>query len=188
MLKPSRFVLLLLGSVTLATTFAAAQTREGVRTDITVTGPVTAIDHTARTVTMRAEQGSLVTVDVPASATRFEQVKVGDTVTISYYDRVIIRLKPAGEAAVDRTMPPTTTPAAGSLPGGTLASQRVVTVTLTGWDATNRVVSFKGPNGASYTRGLLDSTDPNILSGLRVGDRVDVTWTVATRFSVQPGK
>jgi hypothetical protein len=130
--KPSRFVLLLLGPLTLAATFAAAQTREGVRTDITVSGAVTAVDHTARTVTMRAKEGHLVTVDVPPSATRFAQVKVGDTVTISYYDRVIIRLKPAGEPAVDRTLPPTTTPAAGSVPGGTLASQRTVTVTLTG--------------------------------------------------------
>jgi len=188
MLNPSRLVLLLLGPLTLAATFATAQTREGVRTDITVRGTVTAVDHTARTVTLRAEQGHLVTVDVPASATRFEQVKVGDSVTISYYDRVIIRLKPAGEPAVDRTTPPTTTPAAGSRPGGTLASQRIVTVTLTGWDPANRVVSFNGPNGASYTRGLLDSTDPNIIAGLKVGDRVDVTWTVATRFSVQPGK
>ena len=188
MLKPGRFVLFLLGTLTLAAAFAAAQTREGVRTELTVSGAVTAVDHTARTVTLRSDQGSVVTVDVPASATRFDQVKVGDIATISYYDRVIIRLKPAGEAPVDRTMPPTTTPSAGSLPGGTLASQRVVTVTLTGWDPANRVVAFKGPNGASYTRGLLDSTDPNILSGLKVGDRVDVTWTVATRFAVQPGK
>ena len=99
-----------------------------------------------------------------------------------------IRLKPAGEPAVDRTVPQTTTPSAGSLPGGTLASQRIATVTLTGWDAANRVVSFKGPNGASYSRGLLDSTDPKIIAGLKIGDRVDITWTVATRFSVQPGK
>ena len=188
MLKPGRFVFLLLVPLTLAATFAAAQTREGVRTDVTVRGTVTAVDHTARTVTMNSEQGHVVTVDVPASATRFEQVKVGDTVTISYYDRVIIRPKPAGEPAVDRTTGPTTTPAAGSLPGGTLASQRIATVTLTGWDPANRVISFKGPNGASYTRGLLDSTDASIIAGLKVGDRVDVTWTVATRFSVQPGK
>ena len=73
---------------------------------------------------------------------------------MSYYDRVIIRPKPAGEPAVDRTVTPTVTPAASSNPGGTVASQRVVTVTLTGWDPKNRVVSFNGPNGASYTRGL----------------------------------
>ena len=188
MVQSNRFALILLLPLIFAATFATAQTREGVRTDLTVSGPVTAIDHTARTVTLRAEQGHLLTVDVPASATRFEQVKVGDTVTISYYDRVIIRPKPAGEPAVDRTAPPTTTPAAGSLPGGTLASQRIVTVTLTGWDPANRVISFKGPNGASYTRGLLDTTDPSIIAGLKVGDRVDVTWTVATRFAVQSGK
>jgi hypothetical protein len=96
MLKPSCFALLLLGPLILAATLAAAQTKEGVRTDITVRGPVTAVDHTARTVTLRAEQGHLVTVDVPASATRFEQVKVGELSAISYRDRVIVRLKPAG--------------------------------------------------------------------------------------------
>jgi hypothetical protein len=186
MVRPGRFVSLLLTSLTLVAAFATAQTREGVRTDITVRGPVTAIDQKARTVTIREEQGHLVTVDVPPSATRFEQVKVGDIATISYYDRVTIRLKPAGEPAVDRTTTPTATQAASSAPGGTLASQRIVTVTLTGWDPANRVVSFNGPNGASYTRGLLDSTDANILSGLKVGEKVDVTWTVATRFSVQP--
>ena len=80
MLKPGRFVLFLLGTLTLAAAFAAAQTREGVRTELTVSGTVTAVDHTARTVTLRSDQGHVVTVDVPASATRFEQVKVGDIV------------------------------------------------------------------------------------------------------------
>jgi len=59
-----------------------------------------------------------------------------------------------------------------------------VTVTLTGWDPTNRVVAFNGPGGASYTRRLLDSTDASILSGLKPGDRVDVTWTSATQITV----
>jgi len=182
-----RLTWLVLGSLTLLAPLASAQTqtREGTRKEITVRGKVTAVDYTARTVTISPANGNPLTLDVPESATRFNEVKVGDIVTVSYSDRVIIRPKPEGEPAVDRTIPPTTMPAAGDLPGGSRASQRVVTVTLTGWDPVNRVVFFNGPNGASYTRRLLDETDPSILSGLKVGDRVDVTWTVATRVSVE---
>ena len=87
----------------LIATFAAAQTQDAVLQEITLSGTVEAIDHTARTVRIRGAAGNVVTLDVPASVTRFDQVKVGDHVTIGYYDRVGIKPKPAGEAAVDRT-------------------------------------------------------------------------------------
>ena len=118
--------------------------------------------------------------------TRFEQVKVGATVTATYYDRVSVRLKPAGEPAVDRTMEPTTTATAGDLPGATRTRQRVTTVTITGWSPVDKVVSFTGPNGTAYSRRLLDTTDPEIVEGLKLGDRVDVTRTEAVTVSVQP--
>jgi hypothetical protein len=61
----------------------------------------------------------------------------------------------------------------------------VTTVTITGWDAGNKVVSFTGPNGTSYSRRLLDSTDPKIAEGLKAGDRIDVTRTEAMTVSVE---
>ena len=168
-----------------APAIAAAQTREAA-SQITVTGTVEAVDYNARTVTIRSQAGTVVTVDVPANAERFDQVKVGSTVTAHYYDRVSIRMKPAGEAAVDRVDEPVTTAAAGSLPGATRTKQRTTTVTITGWSAADRVVSFTGPNGTSYTRRLLDTTDPQIVQGLKAGDRVDVSRTEALTVSVQP--
>jgi putative lipoic acid-binding regulatory protein len=59
---------------------SAAQTREA-ESQVTVVGTVEAVDYTARTVTIRSQQGNVVTVDVPADAKRFDQVKVGSTVT-----------------------------------------------------------------------------------------------------------
>ena len=90
-----------------APAISTAQTREA-ESQVTVQGTVEAVDHTGRTVTIRGQQGNVVTLDVPANATRFEQVKVGDAVTATYYDRISLRLKPAGEPAVDRTEEPTT--------------------------------------------------------------------------------
>ena len=42
-----------------------------------------------------------VAVNVPESVTRFNELKVGDKVKATYNNNVIVRLKPAGEAAVD---------------------------------------------------------------------------------------
>ena len=174
-----------LGMLMSAPSIGAAQPREA-DSQMTLIGTVEAVDHTARTVTIRGSGGVVVTVDVPPTAVRFEQIKVGDGVTATFYNRVSLRLKPAGEPAVDRTLEPTTTATPGDLPGATRTRQRVTTVTITGWDPVNKVVTFTGPNGTAYSRRLLDSTDPKIVEGLKSGDRVDVTRTEAVTLTVQP--
>ena len=103
------------GMLLSAATISAAQTREAER-QITVEGTVEAVDHKNRTVTLRMKDGKVVTLDVPKEAMRFDQVKVGEPVMASYYDRVSLRLKPAGEPPVDRTIEPTTTGNPGAWP------------------------------------------------------------------------
>ena len=147
-------------------------------------GAVQAVDQTARTVTVQGEDGKVVTLDVPTTATRFDQLKVGDVVAMTYYDRVSVRAKPAGEAAVNQVLEPTMTATPGALPGATRARQRVATMTLTNLDATTRSVTFSGPTGKTYTRFLVDEADPAIFSTLKVGDRVDMTWTEALTLQV----
>ena len=172
------------GMLVSTSALSTAQPREAER-QTEVTGTVEAVDHTGRSVTIRLQPGSLVTLDVPPNAGRFDQVKVGDTIKATYYDRVSIRVKPAGEPVVDRVLEPALTATPGALPGATTTRQRVTTVTITGWDPVNKVVSFNGPTGAAYTRRLLDSTDPQIVAGLKTGDRVDVTRTEAVTVAVQ---
>ena len=105
-LKKSQRLLFALVSLALSSTLASAQQPpEVVRNEITLRGTVEAVDHASRTVRVRGEQGNVVTLDVPQSVARFDQVKVGDTITASYFDVVSVRPKPAGEAAVDRSHP-----------------------------------------------------------------------------------
>jgi hypothetical protein len=182
-------IALLLGSAASAgaqSNRAWTQAREAVISEVTFRGTVEAVDHAARTVTIRGQQGGLVTLDVPAGVARFDQVRVGDTITASYFDRVNVRSKPAGEPDVNRVVEPATTVTPGALPGATVAQQRVTTVAITAWDPATRTVSSTGPKGLSYTRRVADTLDPAVLSGLKVGDRVDVTRTEAVRMSMQP--
>ncbi len=98
--------LLLLVFVVLSATFASAQQpADVVRGQLTLRGTVEAVDANARTVTIRGERGNVVTLDIPQSTAAFDQLQVGDVVSVTYYDRVSVRPKPAGEPAVDRTEP-----------------------------------------------------------------------------------
>ena len=183
--------LLMLASLVLSVTVAGAQSPEPPRAQITrggevkLRGTIEAIDAAARTVTIRGDRGAVVTIDIPQSVTRFDQLKVGDVVSATYYDRVSVRPKAPGEPDVDRTEPPLTTTTPGALPGATVASQRVATVTLTAWDPATRMVTFTGPKGTVYTRRLLETADASVMAGIKVGDRVDVTRTEAINVGVE---
>jgi hypothetical protein len=156
--------------------------------EITLRGTVEAVDQSARTISVRGEKGNVVTIDIPATGTSIDKLQPGDVVSVRYHDRVSVRRKPAGEPAVDRTDPPVSAEAAqapGMLPAATVVSQRVTTVTITGWDPSTRVVAFTGPTGVAYTRQVLDTVDPALIAGLKIGDRADVTRTEAVNLSVE---
>ena len=164
-----------------------AKPQDTVLNQVTLKGTVTAVDQTARTVTVRGSQGNIVTLDVPTSVTRLDQVKVGDTITVTYSDRIGVRLHPAGAPEVDRVLTTTTTTAPGAAPGASSARERETTVTVTAWDPSTRVVSFTTPTGVSYTRRLGDSLDPTVVAGLKVGQQVDVTRAEASSVTMQFG-
>jgi len=184
MRKKIQSLVLALACLTLSASLARAQ-GEVVRDEVTVRGRVEAVDVGQRTVRVRGDSGNVVTLDVPQSATRLNEVKVGDIVTVTYSDRVSVRPKPAGEPPVDRTVAKTTTAAPTDLPGASKSAQRIQTVTITGWDPATGLLTFTGPTGTAYQRHVVESTEANILAGLKVGDRVDVTRTEAVSVSLQ---
>ncbi|HZL93062.1 MAG TPA: hypothetical protein VFB99_05435, partial [Vicinamibacterales bacterium] len=161
-------------SLILSATYASAQATPN-REQITLRGTVQAVDATARTITIRGETGNVVTLDVPQSVRRLFEVMVGDVVSAVYYDQVTITPHPPGAPDVERLEPPIATSTPGALPGGTVAQRRVTTVTITSWDPVTREVTFTVPSGATYGRRLVETTDANLMKGLKVGDRVDVT-------------
>ena len=62
-----------------------------------MTASVEAIDHGNRTVTLKGPKGNYVTIDVPASVTRFDTIKVGDKLTATYYENIVLSVQRPGE-------------------------------------------------------------------------------------------
>lgn len=164
---------------------AQAQVREIPGETVTASGTVEAIDHANRVLTLKDdEDGELVTVDVPAGAKRFDEIKVGDKITATYYDNVTVRLKKPGEAPVD-TDEAAVTPGTGARPGGTVAAQRTMTAVVEAIDPKVPSITFKGPRGWKYSRRVKDK---KVLELVKVGDQVDFTWTEAVMISVTEPK
>jgi len=168
----------------LAPAGARAQAREIPGERITEKGTVEAIDQSARVLTLKDAKGEFITVDVPHGVTRFEQIKVGDQVTATYYDNVIVRMKKPGEADAN-DLKGAVTPVEGTKPGGTIGAQRTMTAVVEAIDPKVPSISFKGPNGWKYSRRIQDKS---VLKQVKVGDRVDFTWTEAVQITIDPPK
>jgi len=148
---------------------------------VTVTGTVETIDQSRRSVNIKTADGKFVALDVPAGAKRFDELKVGDKVGATYNNNVFVRVKPAGEAAVN-TSDTASTMGKEARPGGTAMTQRTMTATISEIDKGNSSMTFVGANGWKYSRRVVD---PMAFDQVKVGDRVDVTWNTEVNFAVQ---
>ncbi len=150
----------------------------------TETGVVEAVEASTRTVTLKKPDGTFVSTVAGPDIKRFSEIKVGDKITARYYDNVVVRLKRPGEPE-GYSASQATTPSAQTLPGGTKAKQINITATITAIDPSVPSATFTGPNGWKYTSKVQDTA---ALAKVKVGDKVEITWTEAVLVSVEAGK
>ena len=132
---------------------------------------------------IKTPDGKFQTIDVPESAKRFDELKVGDKVSITYNNTVSARLKPPGEPMVN-TATGAATAGQGDRPGGAADVERIMTATITAIDKNAQSITFTGPNGWKYDRRVVD---PTVLDKIKVGvgDQGDITWDTNVTVAVQ---
>jgi hypothetical protein len=148
-----------------------------------VTATVEAIEKATREVTVKKPDGQYETFRVSNEIKRFDTLKVGDKVTARYYETLVLQLKAPGDKSVD-TASAAVTRTEGR-PSGTAAVQQTITATITAIDQTVPSITFSGPRGWTYSSRV---EDKNALAKVKVGDRVDITWTSAVLLSLEEGK
>ena len=148
---------------------------------VTLAGTVETIDHGKRVVTVRTADGKFETIDVPPSAKRFDELKVGDKVSVTYNNNVSVRPKPPGEPTVD-TGSTTSTMGQEVRPGGTTSVQRTMTAHVDSIDKSTSSMTFVGPNGWKYSRHVVD---PAVFEKIKVGDQADISWNTDLKVTVE---
>ena len=148
---------------------------------VTLAGTVETIDHGKRIVNIKTADGKFQAVDVPPSAKRFDELKVGDKVSVMYNNNVSVRPKPPGEPPVD-TGSKTSTMGEEVRPGGMTSVQRTVTATVESIDKNASSITFVGPGGWKYSRHVVD---PAVFEKVKVGDQADISWNTDLKVTVE---
>jgi hypothetical protein len=173
-----------LATAVLVPAMAAAQIKTLPSEEMTVTATVVALDYKTRVMTVKGADGILNTMTVPAEVKRFDALKVGDIITAKYHETIILRLMKPGEAAVDSAAG-SLAPGPGVRPNLTATAQRSITATITDIDPAIPSITLTGPDKKTYTSKVADR---EALKQVKVGDRLDITWSAAVLISVEGAK
>jgi Cu/Ag efflux protein CusF len=178
----------LCAAVLLATTTVWAQTtvtKPGQTTKRSAT--IQSIDATDRVITLKTDDGTETRMWAPPSTiTRFDELKVGDRVNVTYYASTVYQVRKPGDAPVATAgTAASTTPAPSPLPGGTVARQTTSSVTVKSIDPAIPSVTVTTADGRTVTHMIADKAN---LAGVQVGDRIDITYTEAALVSVERGQ
>jgi hypothetical protein len=175
--------LAILAALVVLPLFAQAQKPVTETDSITLTTRIEAIDHGLRLVTLKDKEGVTETIYCGPEVKRFDELKVGDTVTFRYYESIAYAIrKPGQPSGLPAQTGPVVTRAQGARPGGTVAQQETATVTIKAIDPKVPSVTILTEGGRTKSFKVEDKKN---LEGVKAGDKVEITYTEAVMISVQ---
>jgi len=150
---------------------------------VTVKATVVAIDRESRTVMLKGPEGNVVELTVDPSVTRFDNLKVDDNVTTSYFESVAYNIQKPGTPTQPDSITTQAGKYTGAKPGGGVTDTTVASVTIVKIDKAAPSVTFRTSDGAVKT---VTPKHPERLNEIKVGDVVVVTKTKGLMIEVQP--
>ncbi len=150
---------------------------------VELTTKIEAIDHSARLVTLRDKDGETETIYCGPEVKRFDELKVGDTITVRYSESIAYAIRTPGLlSGLPATTGPKITRGTGARPSGTIARQETATVTVKAVDPKVPSVTVLTEDGRTVS---LKVEDKKNLKDVRAGDKVEITYTEAAMISVK---
>jgi len=148
---------------------------------IKVTATVVALDAATRTATLKGANGKIVDVVVPPEARKFDQIRVGDLVTVEYMRALTLELKGPGNISSASSQAASAPAPAGAVAGGAAGRQVVILANVTAVNSKESYVTLHGPKGNSVD---VSVGDPAQLKLVKVGDQVEAVYTEAVAVTV----
>jgi len=149
------------------------------------TATVQDVDLANRVVTLKGEKGNVFDLKVGEEAKNLPQVKVGDLVTVQYYESLAFEVTKPGQAVATGAAAGVASAKPGEKPAGIAAGQVTLTATVEAIDAKKSHVTLKGADGKTQE---IKVKDPKNLVNVKVGDQVAIAYTEALAISVEPAK
>ncbi len=168
-----------------ATTKEPIPAGEGVQVGdvISVTAEVVAVDKEKRSVTIKGPQGNMAELEVTEQVRNFDQIQVGNMLTVTYYQAVALYFGEHGsDASADIGLVAARAPE-GAMPGGVIVGAVDASVTIEKINKFKRTITFMGPNGQSVTASV-DKENKEAFDSLSVGDKIHVRYTEALAVTI----
>jgi Cu/Ag efflux protein CusF len=177
---------ILAGLIWLAATWSvAAQQPVTKAASTTASATIQAIDQTRRTVTLRNEKGEEDTYSVSPAMARFNELKVGQKVRMTYYESMVFQVLKPGQTANPASYDAALNRAKSALPAGSIATQEKTTVTVKAVDMAVPSITVTTADGRTITRKIDERKN---LEGVKAGDRIDITYTQALLTAIEESK
>ena len=144
---------------------------------------VTAIDKATRTLTLKGASGKTMDLVAGDEVKNFDQIKVGDEVTVEYVRALTLELKKGGGATGKTESSGAVTAKPGQKPGAAAARQVTVMAEVTDVNPKNKTITLKGPKGNEVE---LDVQNPEQFKVVKKGDKVEAVYTEALAVAVVP--
>lgn len=153
--------------------------------NISKSATIVAIDHTTRTVTLKDAEGNVEDFHGGAEIKRFNELKVGDSVTFSYHAAVVYQVLKPGTTATPVQEGVSTVRGQGPKPSGAVTQQHQATVTVEAIDPAVTSIKVRTADGHAMSATVEDRKN---IEGLKVGDKITVTFTEALMITVEAPK
>jgi len=151
---------------------------------VEVSAQVVGIDKATRRLTLKGAKGDVVDLVASDEVKRFDQIKVGDSIVARYLESITLELqKTRVEAGDIKVREAAARSKAGEQPAGGAARQVVAIADVVAVDPAKSTITIKGPSGNVTT---LNVQNPDQFKVVKVGDRIEVTYTQALALSLEP--
>lgn len=164
----------------------ATKDQLAVKDAVEIQGRVKSIDRKTRTVVIKGANGNTLSIEAGKDVVNFNQIRLGDYVTLRYYQAAALNLKKVDNNGVRKRVEFVTTSRAapGEKPSATVTDNVEVIATVLAIDTKANTVTIEGVK----RRIQLIVKDPALLQSLKVGDQVQATYTESVAVSVTPYK
>jgi hypothetical protein len=169
---------------------AQAQSKATVSSSESVTAKVAvkSVDRAARRVIVIDDKGETTSIKAPPEARNFDNLKPGDTVTITYtLQTEYVLSAPNTALPADAVALVEARTAKGERPGGLLANQVVVTGAIVAIDTANHTLKLVSPDGgAVHTVAVKSAEGRKAMPRMKVGDTITAYVSESMLLTVQP--
>ena len=160
---------------------AAVQTQEpnSVTRETTTIATVDRVERSSRVLTAHSEGNVVHSLYVEPSVKAFDNVKVGDVITVRYIESVIVQVRPNAKL----TDVQDTTAEEHKAGDSSVVRQQKRIVIIDDIDSQGLFVTYRTHDNR---RALHAVQNKELLKGVRRGDRIEITLTQARAVSIEP--